>query len=98
MTCAECDIGHYLNDTCVKCPVLLTNCVACSDKDTCTACDDDYHVSGGVCIMDCDVLNCAACEADPLTCKTCEAGFFVDGKLAPTVRSNYLTAYNAQTL
>ena len=63
------------------CPDALTNCITCSDRDTCTACEVNYHVSEGACVMDCEVPNCAACGVDPLSCNICETGFFVDGKL-----------------
>ena len=37
-TCEMCNEGYYLDTSCNKCPVSLSNCVGCSDANTCTSC------------------------------------------------------------
>jgi proprotein convertase subtilisin/kexin type 5 len=55
---------------CWSCP---SNCITCTDGQTCTICEDGWYLKGGLC-LECD-KNCSCCT-DINTCTGCQAGFY----------------------
>ncbi len=59
------DITNY--DYCLAC---ATNCLQCTDFNTCTQCAVNYYLFNGLCLDSCPILHYAAADS---TCKTCPA-------------------------
>ena len=58
--------------SCLECGKIIQNCINCTNEITCDVCARDYHVSEGLCVIDCDVVSCISCIDSPKICSLCQ--------------------------
>lgn len=63
--------------SCKQCE--LSNCIDCSDKETCLGCETGYYLKDGLCTL-CpwsNLTHCVSCS-DGETCNLCEKSYYYD--------------------
>ena len=71
--CEECEEGYFQkNWECYPCTQIDTDCVKCSNKDTCTGCREGFYLSSGGC-QKCPE-GCSSCTNEN-SCDSCEPGY-----------------------
>ena len=76
--CLACAYGYYLKESeCIKCPDLLTNCVDCSDENTCDECEMGFILQDK-CVGCSDLLpNCMYCSS-ATNCSECKTDYYLE--------------------
>ena len=86
--CQSCNENYYLPDKnsteCKRCEI--ANCLECIGNNTytqCIKCENDYILSGGICLKNCEIGNnnkCVKCNDEPgkiNQCSTCNKGYYL---------------------
>ena len=86
--CKTCKEGYYLptnldNIYCYNCPNNCKSCEGSNDAPICTSCYDDYILSGGKCLKNCNTGNnelCKNCNTEQGKidkCQDCNDGYYL---------------------
>ena len=95
--CTTCIGGYFVNSTsnaCSLCHDQIPNCIGCAHDTLCLLCQQNYTVSGGVCVSSgpatpiqvysfCQINHCLSCDHDSVTdtviCTNCIPTHYLDG-------------------